>query len=174
MADYDPALVTAVQQYWDNGRRAHQPPWAQLPPADQEGYIIEWCKHNNPPCSHRNTWFSRTLCAEPCDTMHTYCSDCNVCLDHCAHDVESPNPDLMAMQSFDAHERAELAEKDAEIERLQVALDAFDTHVTQLEVALTLIANEGCESMRMMGGGTCADRGFEKLCAACIATKALA
>jgi hypothetical protein len=37
-------------------------------------------------CAHGDTWFSRTLCSEPCGNMHTYCTECGACLDHCANE----------------------------------------------------------------------------------------
>jgi len=36
-------------------------------------------------CIHEDTWFDRTICPEPCGTMHTYCSDCGVHLGYCPH-----------------------------------------------------------------------------------------
>lgn len=34
-------------------------------------------------CPHRYTSFDRTICADPCGSMHTYCEDCGKCLDDC-------------------------------------------------------------------------------------------
>lgn len=36
-------------------------------------------------CPHPDTVFDRTLCAEPCHTMHTFCRACGLVLDYCAH-----------------------------------------------------------------------------------------
>lgn len=35
-------------------------------------------------CDHVDTWFDRTVCAEPCGVMHTRCAACGVALDGCA------------------------------------------------------------------------------------------
>lgn len=35
-------------------------------------------------CPHRDTWFSREICAEPCGMMHTYCTDCGKMMEKCA------------------------------------------------------------------------------------------
>lgn len=45
-------------------------------------------------CAHGDTWFSRTLCAEPCGMMHTYCTRCAAMIDDCAH--RYANPDFSA------------------------------------------------------------------------------
>lgn len=39
-------------------------------------------------CRHRNTWFDRTICPDPCDSMHDVCIDCGVVVGHCALDHE--------------------------------------------------------------------------------------
>lgn len=36
-------------------------------------------------CQHDNTYFDRTLCAEPCGDMHTTCNDCGYIFGGCAH-----------------------------------------------------------------------------------------
>lgn len=36
-------------------------------------------------CKHPDTWFSRTVCPEPCGYMHTYCTECSEPLDPCAN-----------------------------------------------------------------------------------------
>lgn len=28
------------------------------------------------PCEHEDTWFDRSICPEPCGSMHYVCSDC--------------------------------------------------------------------------------------------------
>jgi ferredoxin len=43
-----------------------------------------WTASNQ--CAHEDTSFDRTLCAEPCGVMHTYCQHCGECLDECEHD----------------------------------------------------------------------------------------
>lgn len=35
-------------------------------------------------CAHVDSWFSRTLCPEPCGMMHNYCTECGTCIDECA------------------------------------------------------------------------------------------
>lgn len=32
-------------------------------------------------CEHPDTWFSRSLCPDPCGFMHTYCIECGDPLD---------------------------------------------------------------------------------------------
>jgi hypothetical protein len=34
-------------------------------------------------CSHRDTWFNRSICAEPCGSMHDVCVDCGQVVDYC-------------------------------------------------------------------------------------------
>ena len=55
--------------------------------------------------------FDRTLCPEPCDTMHSFCATCGERQDPCAHDssadeVEKRRADLAAIHDwmFDADE----------------------------------------------------------------------
>jgi hypothetical protein len=44
------------------------------------------------PCKHLNQCFDRSVCADPCGAMHTWCLDCPDRLDDCAHDVPPPAP----------------------------------------------------------------------------------
>jgi len=38
--------------------------------------VVPW--RPDPNCTHeRDTWFSRTICAEPCGSMHDVCTDCS-------------------------------------------------------------------------------------------------
>ena len=34
-------------------------------------------------CLHEDTWFDRTVCPEPCGSMHTICSTCGYIIDDC-------------------------------------------------------------------------------------------
>jgi len=35
------------------------------------------------PCPHDESWFDRSICPEPCGTMHDYCVKCGECVDPC-------------------------------------------------------------------------------------------
>jgi hypothetical protein len=37
-------------------------------------------------CLHERTYFDRSLCPEPCDTMHDRCKDCGQTVGFCAHE----------------------------------------------------------------------------------------
>mgnify|MGYP003575045932 CR=1 FL=1 len=55
------------------------------------------------PCTHPDTWFDRTVCAEPCGTMHTICTECGEPLDGlCGQEAADPEPpDMSADRFFD-------------------------------------------------------------------------
>ena len=42
-------------------------------------------------CGHPDTWFDRTLCPEPCGSMHDRCTECGVVLGRCRLDEPSGN-----------------------------------------------------------------------------------
>lgn len=35
-------------------------------------------------CSHEDSWFDRSICADPCGMMHSYCTDCGHMMERCA------------------------------------------------------------------------------------------
>ncbi len=37
-------------------------------------------------CTHPNEWFDRSICPEPCGSMHYYCTDCGMRMGRCALD----------------------------------------------------------------------------------------
>lgn len=39
-------------------------------------------------CDHRNQYFDREICPEPCGRMHYFCDDCGECADECEWDRE--------------------------------------------------------------------------------------
>jgi hypothetical protein len=42
-------------------------------------------------CDPEDTWFDRSICPEPCGTMHTRCVDCGRPVDGCPHDQAAPS-----------------------------------------------------------------------------------
>jgi len=46
-------------------------------------------------CTHPDSWFDRTLCAEPCGSMHDRCTECGAVLGYCPFgarsEVKSPH-----------------------------------------------------------------------------------
>jgi hypothetical protein len=43
-------------------------------------------------CPHTDEWFDRTICPEPCGSMHYYCTECGKRMDGCAHDRQEAEP----------------------------------------------------------------------------------
>lgn len=39
-------------------------------------------------CTHPNEWFDRSICPDPCGSMHYYCTDCGKRMGRCALDEQ--------------------------------------------------------------------------------------
>lgn len=40
-------------------------------------------------CWHKDTWFSREVCPDPCGKMHNYCTDCGLRMEGCPLEEEA-------------------------------------------------------------------------------------
>lgn len=60
-----------------------------------------------PTCTHPATWFDRTICPPPCDSMHTRCTECDTILGHpCLYELKRTNVNLNTSLTERAHTRA--------------------------------------------------------------------
>ena len=89
---------------------------------------------NLPPecCPGAGTWFDRSICPEPCDTMHDRCTECGKAVDGCDHDEPTDRAtfrDAATGQYVTAEHAATnpdttVREDDSRARELQARLDA--------------------------------------------------